>query len=90
VHAEERTSTGRIDAVVETAKRILVFEFKLQGTAAEALAQIRDKKYHEKYLGSGKEITLVGAAFDEKTRNLGEWVVESASAGPVGGDTRRS
>ncbi|MBI4602036.1 MAG: ATP-binding protein [Planctomycetes bacterium] len=74
VHAEEHTSAGRIDAVAETAKRVFVFEFKLQGTAAEALAQIRDKKYHEKYLGSGKEITLVGAAFDETTRNIGEWV----------------
>ena len=74
VHAEERTSAGRTDAVVETAKRVFVFEFKLHGTAEEALAQIRDKKYHEKYLGSGKEVTLVGAAFDEKTRNIGEWV----------------
>jgi hypothetical protein len=76
IAVEERTSRGRIDAIVETATRVYIFEFKLRGTAEEALAQIRYRKYHEKYLGSGREITLVGAAFDEKTRNLGSWRVE--------------
>ncbi len=85
ISVEERTSVGRIDAVVETKKRVFVFEFKLHGTAAEALSQIRDRKYHEKYLASGKELTLVGAAFDEKTRNLGEWIVESTSSAPTTG-----
>jgi hypothetical protein len=74
--AEERTSAGRIDAVVETSERVYVLEFKLRGTAEEALTQIRDRRYHEKYLGSGKEITLVGVSFDQKTRNLGTWRLE--------------
>jgi hypothetical protein len=78
IAAEERTSAGRIDAVLETSKRVYVLEFKLRGTAEEALAQIRERKYHEKYLGGGKEVILVGASFDEKTRNLGAWRVERA------------
>lgn len=82
MRSEERTSAGRIDAVVETARRVFVFEFKLRGTAEEALAQIRDRKYHEKFLGSGKEIALVGAAFDETTRNIEAWVVEHCRASP--------
>ncbi|MBI4603201.1 MAG: PD-(D/E)XK nuclease domain-containing protein, partial [Planctomycetes bacterium] len=57
-------------------RRVYVFEFKLRGTADEALAQIRGRRYHEKYLGGGKEVMLVGASFDEKTRNLGAWKVE--------------
>ena len=76
--AEVRTNKGRIDATVETAGRVFVFEFKLDGTAAEALAQIRAKDYHQKFLASGKELTLVGAAFDSSARNLGEWQVERA------------
>ncbi|MBI4600926.1 MAG: ATP-binding protein [Planctomycetes bacterium] len=77
VSAEERTAAGRIDAVVETGRQVFVFELKLHGTAEEALSQIHEKEYHEKYLGSGQEVTLVGAAFDPKTRNIGEWATRS-------------
>ncbi|MBI4606358.1 MAG: AAA family ATPase, partial [Planctomycetes bacterium] len=45
IAAEERTSAGRIDAVLETPGRVYVLEFKLRGTAEEALAQIRERKY---------------------------------------------
>ena len=55
---------------------IYVFEFKLQGTAEQALAQIRDKRYFEKYLDDGREIVLVGAAFDPETRNIERWLPE--------------
>ena len=78
VTAEARTNKGRIDATVETDRRVYVLEFKLDGTAAEALAQIRAKDYPQKYLASGKEITLIGAAFDFAERNLGQWLAEPA------------
>ena len=70
------TNRGRADAAVETAAGVFVFEFKLRGTAAEAVAQIRAKGYAEKYRASGKKVTLVGVVFDEATRNLGERIVE--------------
>ena len=41
--AEVRSACGRADAVVKTPKYIYVFEFKLNGTAEQALQQIDDK-----------------------------------------------
>jgi len=78
VDAEVSTNLGRIDAVVETPARVFLFEFKLHGTAEEALAQIREKGYPEKCLGQDREVILIGAAFDPDTRNLGRWLVEPA------------
>jgi hypothetical protein len=78
-HAECWTNRGRIDAVVETPCGIYVFEFKLNGTASAALAQIKEKGYHEKYLRSGKKVTLVGAAFDAEMRNLSDRQIESCA-----------
>ena len=76
VDCEVRTEAGRIDAVVKTAARIYVFEFKLHGTAEEALQQIYQRRYYEKYAADAREVLLVGAAFDPETRNLERWLVE--------------
>ena len=43
--AEVKSARGRADAVVKTPKFIYVFEFKLNGTAEEALKQIDEKGY---------------------------------------------
>lgn len=43
--AEYHTSEGRVDLVVKTADYIYVMEFKLEGTAEEALQQIEEKQY---------------------------------------------
>jgi len=75
-HAECWTNRGRVDAVVETPCGIYVFEFKLNGTAADALAQIKEKGYHEKYLRAGKKVTLLGVAFDAEMRNLSDRQIE--------------
>ena len=74
--AEVNTSIGRIDAVVKTRTDIFLFEFKLHGTAAEALTQIHDRRYADAYLDDGRRITLIGAAFDVKERNLAHWLIE--------------
>jgi len=77
VDAEVTTNKGRIDVVVETDNFIYLFEFKLSGTKEEALQQIKDKHYYQKYLHRGKEIMLIGAAFDQKHGNIDEWVSET-------------
>ncbi len=59
-----------------TDSHVFIFEFKLHDTAKAALAQIHEKAYHEKYLNTGRQIILIGAAFDPKTRNLDDWLVE--------------
>ena len=79
-HAECWTNRDRVDAVVETPCGIYVFEFKLNDTATAALAQIKEKGYHEKYLRSGKKVTLAGVAFDAEMRNLSDRQIEVATA----------
>ena len=81
IETEVNTNIGRIDAVVKTASRIILFEFKLNGTAEEAMAQIREKRYAEPYLHDGRPITLVGVEFSAITRNLGAHRIESLDDG---------
>jgi len=78
--AEVSTNIGRIDAVVKTAAGVFVFEFKLNGTADEALAQIHAKRYFEPYLGDVHPVTLVGVEFSRETRNIGEHRIELLNA----------
>jgi hypothetical protein len=76
VQPEVVTNHGRIDAVLETNKKIYILEFKIDQLADVALKQIENKKYYQKYLERGKKICLVGACFDTKRRNLVEWLVK--------------
>ena len=70
---EVTTNIGRIDMVVTTDNYVYIFEFKVDSSAEEALNQIKDKKYFEKYLDQKKKLTLVGVNFDTKERNISEW-----------------
>lgn len=73
--AEVRSAKGRADAVVKTADYIYVFEFKLDGTAGEALRQIDEKGYLIPYATDGRTVVKVGVSFDKEERNLGEWII---------------
>jgi hypothetical protein len=72
---------GRIDAVVKTNTHIYIIEFKLFDTAENALKQIEDKQYPEKYLLQQKQITLIGVGFDPNTRNIQSFVSKEIAAG---------
>ena len=63
------------DCVVQTANTVYIFEFKLtgNGSAEDALSQIREKEYAAKYKAEGKKIVLIGAGFNEKKRTIAEW-----------------
>jgi len=76
VQCEVSTNTGRIDGVLETANNTYIMEFKM-GNAQEALNQIKEKSYYEKYRGNGKKIILLGVGFDPEKRNIGEFLVEN-------------
>ncbi|MDE6272405.1 MAG: PD-(D/E)XK nuclease domain-containing protein, partial [Muribaculaceae bacterium] len=69
---EERTSTGRIDIRLETDRCIFIIEFKIDSTAQAAMEQIEERRYWLPDRLSGKEIILIGANFDTKTRRLSE------------------
>ncbi len=73
--AEYRTSEGRIDLVVKTPKFCYVLEFKLDGTAEEALAQIQDKNYTLPFAVEDQQIVRIGINFDSATRNIGKVLV---------------
>ncbi|GHU72219.1 ATPase AAA [Spirochaetia bacterium] len=73
--SEVRIAHGRIDTLVETKSFVYCFEFKLDGSADEALAQIDTKDYLLPWKGSGKKLFKVGVVFDSEKRNIGEWKV---------------
>ncbi|MFC1238761.1 ATP-binding protein [Treponema vincentii] len=77
VQTEVHCSTGRIDCAVYTVDSIYLFEFKLtgNGSAEDALNQIKEKEYAAKYQVDGKKIVLIGSSFDEKARTVKEWAV---------------
>ena len=78
VQTEVHCSTGRADCVVSTADTIYIFEFKLSGngTAEDALNQIKEKNYAAQYRASGKRIVLIGADFNEQARTINAWTVD--------------
>jgi hypothetical protein len=76
--AEARSAKGRADAVVWTEEAVFVFEFKLNGTAEEALRQIDEKAYALPYEAGGRKVVKIGAEFDKAERNIGRWLVDSA------------
>ena len=65
----------RADAVVKTADYIYVFEFKLDGSAEQALAQIDDRGYLIPYTVDGRKLMKIGVNFDPKERNIGDWKI---------------
>jgi hypothetical protein len=74
VEVEVSTNKGRIDAVLGTPDRIYIIEFKLNGTAEEALEQIRTKGYIDSWRADGREIICIGVAFDPVERNIGNFI----------------
>jgi len=74
--SEVRIASGRIDTLVETKNFVYCFEFKLNKTAEEALAQIDSKEYLLPWEGSGKKLFKVGVSFDSEKRTIGDWKAE--------------
>ena len=74
--AEVHSSRGRADAVVKTPKFVYVFEFKLKGTAGQALQQIEEKCYTLPYAAEGRQVIKVGVEFSAEKRNVERWMVE--------------
>ena len=72
--AEVLSARGRADAVVKTPKYIYVFEFKLNGTAEQALQQIDEKGYLIPYQADGRVLVKVGVEFSAEKRNIDRWL----------------
>ncbi len=74
--AEDVTSKGRIDLTIKLPNRIVIIEFKVDSQET-ALAQIKQKKYYQKYLTQAKEqnqeIYIVGICFASEDKNITEF-----------------
>ena len=76
VYTEKQLSQGRADCIIETDKYIYIFEFKLDGTAREALQQIADKGYALPYTADSRTLYKIGCSFSSKMGTIEEWEVE--------------
>ena len=71
--AEDTTNHGRIDLTLFVDDKIYILEFKVTEQVknkATALEQIKDRKYHEKYLSRSCDIYRIGMDFSRQKRNL--------------------
>ena len=73
---EYHTSEGRVDLVLQTNKYIYVMEFKLNGTAEEALQQINEKQYALPFTADSRKQFKIGVNFSTQMRNIERWIVE--------------
>mgnify|MGYP000149656852 CR=1 FL=1 len=76
VKAEYHTSAGYIDLLLQTDKFIYVMEFKLDGTAEEALLQINEKYYAQPFENDDRKLFKIGVNFSAEMRNIEKWIVE--------------
>ena len=75
VYTEKQQSEGRVDCIVETPNYIYIFEFKLDGTADEALQQIEDKGYARPYEADSRKLFKLGIVFASETGTVSEFKV---------------
>ncbi len=76
IKSEVHSYKGRADSIVETATHIYIFEFKFNRSAAEAIQQIKDNQYADKYQNSGKKIIGIGANFKTDEKEIKGWEVQ--------------
>ena len=75
---EDSTSHGRLDMAVRFGGNVYLFEFKVVELEPKgaAMAQLKARRYAEKYRGGGGKVFLVGVEFSRATRNVVAFEVE--------------
>ena len=72
-HREEQAGKGRADLVYEPAIKgttpLILIEFKYDGSAEEAIAQIKKQEYFKRYTGQYRNIIIVGINYSTKTKD---------------------
>jgi hypothetical protein len=76
IRAEDVTNRGRVDlSVVLPTGSTYVIEFKTED-GADALEQIKENKYYEKYEADSKKLFLLGINFSTTDKNIENFEVE--------------
>ena len=72
VVVEDAGSRGRLDMAVRFNRHIYLFEFKVVELAPEgaAMAQLKERRYADKYRDAGQPIYLIAVEFSRESRNL--------------------
>ncbi len=80
VRVEDSSSHGRLDMAVLFNDNVYLFEFKVVEMASEgaAMAQLKEKRYADKYRALGQPIYLIGVEFSKDDRNITDFDVEQA------------
>ena len=75
-HSQVQTSVGRMDTLVTTFDHNIIFEFKIAGTAQEAINQINETHYAD---STSKPVIKVGAVFDLESKSFKDFKVENGA-----------
>ena len=75
IDSELLTARGRIDMVIESEDKVYIIEFKANQSVKNALAQIKEKRYAEKYKLKDKEINLIAINFSIEKKNIEDYKV---------------
>ena len=80
VTVEESTSRGRLDMAARAGGRVYLFEFKVveQAGPGTALAQLKQRRYADRYRSSSEPTHLVGVEFSSTDRNIRSFETEPA------------
>ena len=70
--SEVLSSRGRLDMAVIYRDKVYVLEFKVGKGAEDAISQIREKGYVDRFRAEGKKVILCGISFDDKSREVQE------------------
>jgi len=73
VDVERHTSDGRMDMLIQTKDYIYIFEFKIDRSANEALAQIEEKQYAKPFETDSRKLYKIGVNFSSITRRIDDW-----------------
>lgn len=81
VYTEKVQSQGRVDCIIETPKFIYIFEFKLDGSASEALQQIERMGYAREYATDDRTLYKIGVNFSSETGTVEDWKTVNLNSG---------
>lgn len=76
IYMEKVQSYVRGDCIVGTPDFVYIFEFKLDGTAEEALRQINEKDYAREYEADRRKLYKIGVVFSSETGTIADWLAE--------------
>lgn len=70
---EQVQAKARVDCIIEYPEYVYIFEFKLDGSADDAMRQIESKNYAKPYMQDPRTVIKIGVNFSSETRTLQEW-----------------